>query len=621
MTSGFLVLVIGSGPRPGEIADRVRAVLTAEVTVAAVPDAASARARAADARVPLIVLCAKEVDVDERADELFADGLFPEASLLILTTRDVHDDLAGVIDQGRLHTLVKEPAPPGLLEWMISSQLGEWTSERGLERLPTVPMPGQGLEASELLQLLEASDEELTERIVRGVDHALLPRPRLHLPAGVRLTRQGEYVDGVFVVISGKVALTRTTPSESLLLHHASTGPVVGLLSLARQQNAFFTSTTTTEVEAIHLSTDQLDRALLLDPGIAAGLTAGAIRGLALRLLRSEELQVERNELNVQLKKEQRRLAKALKALEEARLGLVQQARFATLGELAAGVAHELNNPVAALARAAEGLGDEVSRLVASHPRAALLTDVVTASRNRPALSTAQERQIRRELEKVVRDPEMAFRLVSAGVTDPALARSVDRQTLDMVESAAMLGTAARNIEVAATRITELVRSLRSYSRPETDPLEGVDLHETIEDTLLLVAHRLKGIEVVREYGDVPPLRAHPSRLGQVWTNLLVNAADALAGSGHLEVATRRDGESVVVEIADDGPGVDPGLLPKIFEPRFTTKQGTIRYGLGLGLGIARRLVEEHGGTISADSRPGRTVMTVTLPIAGPPKE
>ena len=97
MTSGFLVLVIGPGPRPGEIADRVRAVLTAEVTVAAVPDAASARARAADARVPLIVLCAKEVDVDERADELFADGLFPEASLLILTTRDVHDDLAGLL--------------------------------------------------------------------------------------------------------------------------------------------------------------------------------------------------------------------------------------------------------------------------------------------------------------------------------------------------------------------------------------------------------------------------------------------------------------------------------------------------------------------------------------------
>jgi C4-dicarboxylate-specific signal transduction histidine kinase len=143
----------------------------------------------------------------------------------------------------------------------------------------------------------------------------------------------------------------------------------VGLLSLARQQKAFFTSTTTTEVEAIHLSTDQLNRALILDPGVAAGLTAGAIRGLTLRLLRSEELQVERNELNAKLKKEQRRLAKALSALEAARLELIQQARFATLGELAAGVAHELNNPVAALTRAAATLAEEVSRLVASHRR------------------------------------------------------------------------------------------------------------------------------------------------------------------------------------------------------------------------------------------------------------
>jgi len=619
----LLVLVVGHGGPAAEVAASLRAALGDRVPVAVAADvpAALETVDASGASVPLVVLCAGDGNVDAAMRELYEDDQLAEARTVVLTTRSDHRDLSDAIDRGWLHTLLVQPSPPGLLEWMVTSQLASWMADHGLDPVPTLVMAEQGSEPSELFQLLEASNEELTERIVRGIDGALTRRPRLLLPPGVRLTRQGEDVDGVFILISGKVALTRATPSENLLLHHASTGPVVGLLSLARQQKAFFTSTTTTEVEAIHLSTDQLNRALILDPGVAAGLTAGAIRGLTLRLLRSEELQVERNELNARLKKEQRRLAKALSALEAARLELIQQARFATLGELAAGVAHELNNPVAALTRAAATLAEEVSRLVASHPQGQVLGEVLESTRNRPGLSTAQERQVRRELEKLTKDPELAWRLVAAGITDPALARSVQPKQLDMVESAAMLGTAARNIEVASARIAELATSLRSYARPESDALDGVDLNAGIEDTLRLVAHRLHGIEVVRDYGDIPPLRAHPSRLGQVWTNLIVNAADALSGEGRLEISTRVEGEWVVVDIIDNGPGIDPAVLPRIFEPRFTTKHGTIRYGLGLGLGLAKRLVEEHGGTISADSQPGQTIITVTLPLAGPPKE
>ena len=619
----LLVLVVGHGGPAAEVAASLRAALGDRVPVAVAADvpAALETVDASGASVPLVVLCAGDGNVDAAMRDLYEDDQLAEARTVVLTTRSDHRDLSDAIDRGWLHTLLVQPSPPGLLEWMVTSQLASWMADHGLDPVPTLVMAEQGSEPSELFQLLEASNEELTERIVRGIDGALTRRPRLLLPPGVRLTRQGEDVDGVFILISGKVALTRATPSENLLLHHASTGPVVGLLSLARQQKAFFTSTTTTEVEAIHLSTDQLNRALILDPGVAAGLTAGAIRGLTLRLLRSEELQVERNELNARLKKEQRRLAKALSALEAARLELIQQARFATLGELAAGVAHELNNPVAALTRAAASLAEEVTRLVESHPQGRLLGEVLASTRNRPGLSTAQERQVRRELEKLTRDPELAWRLVSAGITDPSLARSVDVRQLDMVESAAMLGTAARNIEVASARIAELATSLRSYARPESDALDGVDLNAGIEDTLRLVAHRLHGIEVVRDYGDIPPLRAHPSRLGQVWTNLIVNAADALSGEGRLEISTRVEGECVVVDIIDNGPGIDPAVLPRIFEPRFTTKHGTIRYGLGLGLGLAKRLVEEHGGTISADSQPGQTIITVTLPLAGPPKE
>lgn len=621
MTAQLLILVVGTGAEP--VAAEIREALPRTVEVAQAPDAAAALdvVNSRDAIVPLITLIAGEADVDRALTGLFSDDQMQDTRSIVLTSRAFHDDVADAIDQGRLHTLVMQPAPPGLLGWMVVSQLARWMVDHGMEPVEPVPMPGGPRETSELLHLLEASNEELTARIVSGIDHALTRRPRLRLPAGVRLTRQGEYVDGVYIVISGKVALTRKTPSENLLLHHASTGPVVGLVSLARQERAFFTSTTTTDVEAIHVSTDQLDRALRLDPGVAEGLAAGAIRGFTLRLLRSEELQVERNELNVKLKKEQKRLAKALAQLEAARLELVSQARFATLGELAAGVAHELNNPVAALQGAAANLSDHLATLVRSHPDAAILSGVLAGTLDRPSLSTAEERRIRREIERVTGDPEAAFRLVSAGVVDPAVASRVDRSTLGIVEAAAMLGTAARSIDVATTRITDLVNSLRSYARPETEVLDDVDVNAGIEDTLHLVAHRLRGIEVVRDYGDIPRIRAHPSRLGQVWTNLIVNAADALAGQGRLEILTHADGPHVVVDVIDNGPGVDPDVLPRIFEPRFTTKHGTIRYGLGLGLSLASRIVEEAGGTITVDSVPGRTAFTVTLPVAGPPKE
>ena len=107
--------------------------------------------------------------------------------------------------------------------------------------------------------------------------------------------------------------------------------------------------------------------------------------------------------------------------------------------------------------------------------------------------------------------------------------------------------------------------------------------------------------------------------MGQVWTNLLVNAAEALDGEGHIRVLTDApDPEHVRVRISDDGPGMPPDVLKRAFEPRFTTKQGTVRYGLGLGLAIARRVVEQHDGRLSLEADASGTTATVILPVAGP---
>jgi two-component system, NtrC family, sensor kinase len=212
---------------------------------------------------------------------------------------------------------------------------------------------------------------------------------------------------------------------------------------------------------------------------------------------------------------------------------------------------------------------------------------------------------------------------VAAGVTEPERARELagtDPGRLELLRRAASLGGALRSLEVASGRIAELVDSLRAQARPDTDPVEGVDVNVTVTDALRLLEHRLEGVEVRLDLGRLPTVRAHPGALGQVWTNLLANAAEALEGAGHLDVVTDApDPARVRVRVVDDGPGVPADLQPRLFEPRFTTKRGTVRFGLGLGLALAKRVVDVHGGTIGLSSRPGRTEIEVFLPVAGPP--
>jgi signal transduction histidine kinase len=158
---------------------------------------------------------------------------------------------------------------------------------------------------------------------------------------------------------------------------------------------------------------------------------------------------------------------------------------------------------------------------------------------------------------------------------------------------------------------------VKSYSYMDRGGLVEVDLHEGLETTLTVLGYKLKhtSIEVVRDYDrTLPRLTVRGSELNQVWTNLLDNAIDALGEQGTIAIATRADGNCVVIEIADDGPGVPDELAGRIFDPFFTTKD--VGHGTGLGLATARRIVvDRHDGSLTLDSRPGRTVFSVRLPL------
>jgi signal transduction histidine kinase len=178
-----------------------------------------------------------------------------------------------------------------------------------------------------------------------------------------------------------------------------------------------------------------------------------------------------------------------------------------------------------------------------------------------------------------------------------------------------------REMEDAATRIAELVASVKSYSHmDETQTRAETDLHEGLESTLTMLSYKIgeKNARIERDYDPtLPQLWANAGELNQVWTNLLDNALDAIAPGGRISVRTVRRGDDVVVEIRDDGPGIAPDLLGRIWEPFFTTKD--VGEGSGLGLDIVRRIVvRQHRGDIGVESRPGDTCFRVRIPLHAP---
>jgi two-component system NtrC family sensor kinase len=217
----------------------------------------------------------------------------------------------------------------------------------------------------------------------------------------------------------------------------------------------------------------------------------------------------------------------------------------------------------------------------------------------------------------------LADRLIDCGVTntDEAVALAdAGENELRNLEASTQLAETIRNITGVTDRIQSLVGSLRAYVRGDDgrgDIHPDVEITTGIDDALRMVSHRLDHVEVQRDYEPIPLISARPGALQQVWSNLLINALDAMRDEGVLSIRVSTTDATVTVKIIDSGPGIPPAVQSQIFEPRFTTKDGRVQFGLGLGLSISRQIVEEHNGTIGVESRPGHTVFTVALPVEG----
>jgi signal transduction histidine kinase len=444
------------------------------------------------------------------------------------------------------------------------------------------------------------TDGQISELVEAGIEVRIEP--------GVELFREGEHADFWWVLVNGAIELMRHVGREDI---------VVGRMDVPGRWAGGFRAW---DEHGVYLATGR-------------GVAAGRVFRVPAEVLR------ERSNawfpFAGHLIQGLYGTARTIESTARQRESLV------TLGTLAAGLAHEINNPAAAATRAVDALEDACQSLLSSlsqlardeisplqflaldalrreiEPRAATVLDPLAMADHEDALSSWLTRH------GVERDWIIAPPLAAAGVNlawceraaavlgEPAL-----EPGLEWAASTFSVAMLLSEVKESARRISHLVGAVRSYSQMDRASLQSFDVTDGLESTLVVLGHKLRdGVQVVRDYrADVPRIEAYAGELNQVWTNLIDNAVDAMDGAGTLRIATRADGDAIVVEIGDTGPGMPPQVAARAFEAFYTTKD--VGKGTGLGLDIARRIVvERHGGTISIDARPGATVLRVRIPL------
>ena len=427
----------------------------------------------------------------------------------------------------------------------------------------------------------------------------------VNLKAGDVYARQGDPPDAMFVLLEGEFQWRGEFGGETIVIPGA-VGDVTGALPFSRMKQFTVTGRAVSDGRILRFPSSLFPELIQKMPELAkrlVGVMADRIREVT--------------------------------RLEQ------QRDRLAGLGKLSAGLAHELNNPASAAKRAASQLRSTLHRVKeASHELGRReLTSIQKSEierleasftkRDEPPPDTLTMSDLEDQIDSLLRSHgqndlwQLAAELAQRGIQPSALESLFEnldagsaRAALVRIAASLEIANLLNEIESSTSRISELVGAIKEYTFMDQAPVQNVDVVKSLETTLTILNHKLKrGVAVQRDYQPIPLLvNSFGSELNQVWSNLIDNAIDAMGGKGELRVRTYRDDGCVVVEIADNGPGISPEIKSHIFEPFFTTKG--VGEGTGLGLDTVQRIVKKHRGNVQVDSKPGDTRFQVWLPLA-----
>ena len=445
---------------------------------------------------------------------------------------------------------------------------------------------------------------DLPEVDLEALHQKALP---MTLPAGAWLMREGERADALYVVLGGAIEISRHSGGQAVTVAVCGPGEIIGEMALLEQAPRSASGRAISDSHLLTIHAQAFKQVLSVSPTAALSL----LRTVSARLRSNEAL-------------------------------LRQSEKMATLGTLAAGLAHELNNPAAAVQRSSallratllewQRLTSQLDALKCDPTQAATLHALQAELPGRADASAKLDALARSDRESELQDWleaadiaqawEVAPTLIAFGYDAPTLknlTQTFAQTQLPLVMRwlaiSCSLYALLNEVHTSAQRMSEIVKAVKAYTYLDQAPIQQIDLHEGLENTLIILQHKLKhGISITRDYApDLPHIEAYASELNQVWTNLIDNAIDAMHGRGQLTLRTAAEVNQVVVQIADSGPGIPPEIQARIFDPFFTTKAPGS--GTGLGLHIANNIVQRHHGQMRVTSQPGATTFHVTLPI------
>ncbi len=469
---------------------------------------------------------------------------------------------------------------------------------------------------------------------LRKLEEILLSDPDLeqHLvnfDSGQLILQNGENNDSVFVILQGQGDLEIVEQqSEGSVLKVGSfgRGDFLGLSSFWNQQPNVADARASTYVQCLLLDREQFSTLSQEHPEFNQAIQNIFISNLSHRYRRGITLNRQIATLSRQLEKEGKDLKKAIHDLEQAQQRLVSQEKLVTLGQLISGLAHELNNPAAALGRNFEHLlALQHNLLKGNHEVGGFdLVSMLQAGLDQPYWTPDEKRDRLKQLQDRFPKWRRSFCRRLAQAPDEILHQWIDQadesdpltpeiaKAMDVFE----LGLCLRSQRLSVERITQLVNSLKNYSRTQALGWQFVDIREGIRDTVHLLKYRLKNYKLQIDLGEIPKISANQGELNQVWTNLIVNAMHATEVGGMIQIKAYLEKDHIIVDVMDEGCGIPEGYEERIFESEFSTRSRQSESGLGLGLTITRGIVDRHDGEVRGWNRPeGGAIFRVSLPL------